>query len=63
MLLSLEFFLFGIALSSRGCISWSLIDALAFRRMNGMITHLAHLGMCALISGGRVAYNRPGLPY
>jgi len=54
VLLSLEFFLFGIALSFRGGFSWCLIDTLALRRMNGMITHSAHLGMFALISGGRV---------
>jgi len=54
ILLSLEFFLFEIALSFRGGFSWCLIDALALRRMNGMITHSAHLGMCALILGGRV---------
>jgi len=63
ILLSLEFFLFGVALSFRGGFSLCLIDALALRRMNGMIPRPVHLGMCALISGGRVAYNRPGLPY
>jgi len=63
ILLSPEFFLFGIALSFRGGFSLCLIDALALRRMNGMITRPVQLGMCALISGGRVAYNRPGLPY
>ena len=59
ILLSLEFFLLGIALSFRGGFPRCLIDALASGQMNDTIGRPAHLGMCAPDIGWPVAHNRP----